>query len=153
MHRKRTRRCCRSWSGGWPSRRSRWWRRWQGHAQVHAASLAGPAACIAAPSVSPQQQATRCCVHVTPAAGPDAADDAINLVAGQQQQLAELQAANAALLSSYSSEAAGLLADLRSIQALLQQLLGECMLREQPAIDDVRDGGAGGHAVRALRSA
>jgi hypothetical protein len=92
----------------------------------------GAAAPLTPSTPTPPQRKT----HNT-LAGPDAGQQALAAVEGKQAALRRLQAANAQALAALLQEALGYLADLDAMHALLQQLVGVCMLQEQPKLDQV----------------
>lgn len=72
-----------------------------------------------------------------PFAGPDAAAHVLSSIGEKQGQLSALRAACSEKLLSYTQCAQGHLAEVAAMQQRLVQL-GQCILSEQPALDQVR---------------
>jgi hypothetical protein len=72
----------------------------------------------------------------SPTAGPDAAAHVLSSIEAKQSQLSALHGSCSEALLSYTQQAQGYLAELSSMQQLLTQL-GQCILTEQPALDQV----------------
>lgn len=73
-----------------------------------------------------------------PAADVGAAVQADQLVRQKQAVSSQLEQLNMQHLQKLHSEAAGYLQDLDDIHDVLQQLVGRCMLQEQPKLQEVR---------------
>jgi hypothetical protein len=70
--------------------------------------------------------------------GPGGGQQALAAISSKQQELAALWRGNAAALQQLAQHALGFVGELDAIHSLLQQLVGSCVLQEQPKIDAVR---------------
>jgi hypothetical protein len=61
----------------------------------------------------------------------------VQQVQDKQAELGQLQQSNMQQLQALHAEAAAYFQELDSIHATLQQLVGRCMLEEQPKLDQV----------------
>ncbi|KAF8058884.1 hypothetical protein HT031_005452 [Scenedesmus sp. PABB004] len=71
-----------------------------------------------------------------PGAGPEAQAHVASLIQGKRAALAALRSGCRQQLARYAEHAQAYLEDLAATQQVLQQLLGECILLEQPALDE-----------------